>query len=841
MRHIIWMSCVFLLVACSGSISSNSQALTDNVKDNVIPTPAPKPVPSTATYDSTVTRTAMGIPHVQASDWGSLGYGLGYSFAEDNLCILLEDLLTIRGERAKYFGRNGPKYTLEANGVTVANVDGDFFWKSVATNDVVARIKAKTISDAKLATTGYKDGVNRYIRELKAGQHVGRHLSCASQPWLAEISEDDMYRRYFRLVVLASSSVFAQGISTAQPPATGVARNSAPKALSAQQIAKIDRSRFPFSRELGIGSNMYALGKDATDDGSSIQFVNPHFPWRGTERLYMSHLTFPGKMDIMGASLYGVPAILIGFNDKLAWSHTVSSAYRFTFYELTLVPGDPTSYIYNGTTMKMTATPVSVAVKEDNGSLTTESRTLYRSKFGPMLTYSVSGINILPWTGLKAYSLRDANAENDRLINQFFLWDQATSLTQFKALHKSVLGVPWVNTVATGPGEKAYYGDVSVVPNVSDAKVQTCSTSAQAQLLSQLAPGLPLLDGSRTDCEWDTDADAAAPGVFGPSHLPTLERDDWVANNNDSYWLTNPAQPIEGYAKIIGPERTARSLRTRNAIIKMQKRLAGTDGKPGNKWNTTLLKDAVLDSNIYSAELEMSNVQSSLCALGTVLTTSGPVDVKSACAALAAWDKTNNRDSKGGHVWREFWRGASRNPAITVNGTTVASPAGIPVLGNWTTPFSASDPVNTPRGLDVALPTVQAALGDAVSKFNALNIPVDARLGNIQHSGVNGDDIELFGGEGNMEGAFTIANPRGALDNKGYHVTFGNSHVSVITWDKSGKAIADAFITYSQSTDPANPHYNDFTKVYSNKQWLRLPFHTDEVNAAALSVLHLTQ
>jgi acyl-homoserine-lactone acylase len=835
MRHVIWAVCVVLLVACSGRSETVGGVLAAG--GSAAATPA---------YDSTVTRTAMGIPHVKANDWGSLGYGLGYAFAEDNLCVLMEDLVTIRGERAKYFGGSG-SYAIYANSSSANNVDSDFFWKLIATPEAVNKIKAKTVNDAKLATSGYKDGLNRYIRELKAGQHPGRHASCASQPWLAEISDDDMYRRYYRLVLLASSSVFAQGIGTAQPPATPVAMRSTPKPLSAKQLAKIDRSQFPFSRELPIGSNMYAIGPAGTENGSSIQFVNPHFPWQGTERLYMSHLTLPGKMDIMGSSLYGVPAILIGFNDKLAWSHTVSSAYRFTFYELTLVPGDPTSYVYNGATMKMTAVPLSVEVKQDDGKITKVSRTLYKSKFGPMLTYTVSGVNILPWTGAKAYTLRDANAENDRLINQFFAWDQAKSLEEFKALHGSILGVPWVNTIATGPGGKAYYGDVTVVPNVPDAKVQACSTSAQAQALSQLAPGLPLLDGSRTDCEWATDADAPAPGIFGPANLPKQERNDWVANNNDSYWLTNPAQPIEGYAKIIGPEKTARSLRTRHAIIKMLKRFDGTDGlgNVGNnsgvdskKWTTERLKQSVLDSRIYSADLTMDDVQSSICAAGTVMTGSGPVDVKAACTVLKNWDRSNNLDSKGAHLWREFWRNASANPGLFINGTRTALPAGIPVLGNWTTPFSASDPVNTPRGLDVLLPTVQSALGDAVNKFAALKIPLDKPLGEIQHSGVNGDDISIFGGEGNMEGAFTIA--RGSLTDKGYGITYGNSHVSVITWDANG-AVADAFITYSQSTDPANPHFNDFTKAYSAKQWQRLPFHDADVSAAAQSVTRLTQ
>ena len=41
-----------------------------------------------------------------------------------------------------------------------------------------------------------------------------------------------------------------------------------------------------------------------------------------------------------------MPGVLIGFNEHVAWTHTVSAGYRMTLYELTLVPGDPTSYQY---------------------------------------------------------------------------------------------------------------------------------------------------------------------------------------------------------------------------------------------------------------------------------------------------------------------------------------------------------------------------------------------------------------------------------------------------------------------------------------------------------------
>ena len=113
----------------------------------------------------------------------------------------------------------------------------------------------------------------------------------------------------------------------------------------------------------GIGSNAYGLGRDATDNGRGMVLGNPHFPWDGSERFFESQLTIPGKVNVSGASLFGVPIVLIGHTDHLAWSHTVSTAYRFTPFELKLVPGSPTTYLYDGQPRQMRADPVTVTVK----------------------------------------------------------------------------------------------------------------------------------------------------------------------------------------------------------------------------------------------------------------------------------------------------------------------------------------------------------------------------------------------------------------------------------------------------------------------------------------------
>jgi acyl-homoserine-lactone acylase len=112
-----------------------------------------------------------------------------------------------------------------------------------------------------------------------------------------------------------------------------------------------------------------------------------------------------------------------------------------------------------------------------------------------------------------------------------------------------------------------------------------------------------VLDGSRSACDLGTDPDAAVPGILGPKNLPVLFRTDHVSNMNDSHWLANPAAPLSGFARIVGDENAQRSLRTRLGILKIDQRLAGTDGLAGNRFTTETLWQSMFDNRVHGGEL----------------------------------------------------------------------------------------------------------------------------------------------------------------------------------------------------------------------------------------------
>src|SRR3954452_15949282 len=508
-------------------------------------------------YDATIKYTQYGVPHITGQNFGDLGFGYGYVFAKDNICTMADQYGTVRAQRSKFFGSDGT-YQQRGNGTTVNNLDSDFFWQRIIDDRVVEQLMARKPplgprDDIRAGVKGYVAGWNKYLDDIGGPDGI-TDPSCRGKPWVTKITEVDAYRRFYQLILLASQAVAIDGIANAAP-VTGTFQ---PPAADALTVATQLKEVFPKG---GIGSNAVAIGSDGMKGRKGgLVLGNPHFPWLGTERFYQFQMTIPKKdVNVSGMGLFGVPLALIGYTDGLAWSHTVSTAYRFTPIQLTIDPTDQTHYLVDGQSEAMTPKKVTV----DLGDGKTSTRTLWWTRYGPVFT-SLLGIP-LPWTNVTAFAMKDANEDNFRAFNHFIATDMAKSAQDVLGILKRYEGIPWVNTIVADRNGTALYADIGSIPNVPDDHVRVCNTALGQALTADI--GLPVLDGSRSSCDWQNDPDAVRPGIFGPRHAAPLFRNDYVTNSNDSYGLSTPHQPLEGFARIIGDQRTARSLRTRMGLV----------------------------------------------------------------------------------------------------------------------------------------------------------------------------------------------------------------------------------------------------------------------------------
>lgn len=751
-------------------------------------------------YQATIRRTTHGIPHITADNFASLGFGSGYAAAQGSICTLADTLMTARAQRSRWLGPRG-RYNDQVT-LNATNLQVDAFVTDLHNRHVVEKLLADKVRgpgrQARAMVRGYTAGVNRYL--AKVGPAGVTDPACHGKPWLRQKARPiDLWYGVYLANMLASSGVFVPQIVDAKPPAPGAPGASVPSpdAVDRDKLMKA-LGRDPSSP---FGSNATAIGGAATTTGKGMLLGNPHFPWRGRYRFTQQHLTIPGRYNVAGASLIGSPVVNIGWNNNVAWSHTVSTAYRFTPYEYRSTGG--TSYLTDSGTKQLAHRHVKVTVRRKDGSLHTVKEDLYRTPQG----YVLDDADVLmPWTPTSFWALRDANAEQLRTIDTFLDMGKARNVRDLLRRQDAAGGMPWVNTTAADRNGDALYADHSVVPNVPNDLATACMTPT-GQVLNQLA-GLPGLDGTRagSSCRWRTDADAERPGIFGPKNLPDEVRRDWVMNANDSYWLPNPKQPLEGYARIIGCEQCERTMRTRMVSHYVIDRLAS-----GKKESPISLRGHEHENRVMTGEVMRANGD-----LDTLCSETGETR---ACKALHDWDGHSNTGSRGYAIFEAFI-------------------ARLPAAGVWLTPFDPNDPLNTPKDLNVANPQLVQAMSDAIDSLRKRHVAFDATWGSLQVAGDRGAPaIPLGGGTGDAAGNANALASRWAARNRDHYrpITYGSSHIQAISFLSGGRVDARTILTYGQSENPRSPWSSDQTRLFSRQRWVHFAWTRAEIRKHLVS------
>jgi acyl-homoserine-lactone acylase len=633
-------------------------------------------------------------------------------------------------------------------------------------------------------------------------------------------------------------------IAGAQPPASAPAGPDAVVAAAAASRPLAEQA----------ASNGWAIGADRSADGGGLLVANPHFPWEGERRFWEVHLTVPGEVDIYGAQLSGLPGVGIGFTDEFAWTHTVSAGNRFTAYRLQLVPGAPTTYRYGDEQREMTSTDITVEVLRPDGTLEPATRTMWSSHYGPML--DLPGVG---WTAEAALSFRDANLDNEEFVDQYLGMLAADDFDEFVAVHERVQGVPLFNTIAVSKDGRAWYADTSATPNLSDEAIAAYEESLETDGLVAIAAelGAVLLDGSDPRFEWVEANGARDPGLVPYDDMPRVERDDYVFNANDSFWLPHADKVLDGdYSPLHGRQRTARTPRTRENAVVLGDRSG--DGPAGDDGVFTLreLADAALQNRGYTSRALLDDVVARCDPAASVDVPELPaegdrsglpaatVDVTAACDVLANWDGVYDLDRRGPLIWREML-GQLEAAELREDGRL------------WAEPFDPKRPVETPGGLaappaDASDPVLEL-LGRAVQVLGAAGVPVDATLGKVQFALRNGTRVPIHGGN-NFDGTtnivgytspsildpaleetereFVAANSQLArvAGHTGYLVNNGTSFLLAVGFTDDGPR-ARVFLDYSNTEDRTNPNYLEATQRFSAKDWRTAAWTDAQIDA----------
>jgi penicillin amidase len=96
-----------------------------------------------------------------------------------------------------------------------------------------------------------------------------------------------------------------------------------------------------------IGSNNWAVSGSKTKSGKPILCNDPHLKLSHPSIWYEMHLHAPG-MNVYGATLPGAPAVIIGFNDSIAWGVTNGGRDVRDWYRVEYKDASRTAYKLDG-------------------------------------------------------------------------------------------------------------------------------------------------------------------------------------------------------------------------------------------------------------------------------------------------------------------------------------------------------------------------------------------------------------------------------------------------------------------------------------------------------------
>ncbi|NGP53952.1 penicillin acylase family protein [Thioalkalivibrio sp. XN8] len=827
---------------------------------------------------ATIRRTTNGVAHIRAENLESAAFGSGYAQAQDLVCYLADAFVKARSERAKYFGP-GPGNL---------HIINDFSYLAQRIRSGAAEEFAAMSDEARAMVLGFTAGYNKYVRETDPADLPPE---CRNGPWVQEIEPEDLVAHYRIVAQFASGDLFATGaVFIAVPPGEDptpvpVAAVQDPAVMDIFEQTPLLARRHAGAREdyvdTGLASNAWGVGAELSENGRGALLGNPHFPYTGVRRFWESQITVPDYLNYRGAGLHATPIPLIGFNENLGWSHTVSTSRRFTLYELTLKDGDPLTYIKGGEEKPITAETFEIEVNVGAPDPIRVARTMYFSEYGPMLAAdAVTQGGLAPWGGPgslgqpAAYTYRDANADTNGLLDTWLRMGQARDLAEFEQVFRECRGTLWVNTTYADDQGNAYYTDSSSVPNLSPIAlgVIEAKRAASPAFNALFEAGLTLLDGNSVRDDW-IPGPGRCKGLVPYDDRPKLVRSDFTQNSNDSFWSTNVNAPLEGFSPLFGPERTALNPRTRIGTYMLLNPTdpgfadsppAGQDGLFGAED----LISVIHNNRSWYAEEFLDELRARCAAVGADpvnLSAGGSRSVAPACTVLANWDGVYEQDSVGAHVFRVF---------IVDYRSKFGS--------HLTAPFDPADPVATPGvpapadPVDLANDPMLVSLADGLERLDQGGIAYDAPLGTVQYyqpSGgvppggtpVNlGPSFPWHGGDGSLDGAFnaigvvtspvaedtllpripsvTIPQTAGlsATPGGGWNMARGTSwHFGLEFTDTGPRGFG--LVSYSQSVDPDSPYFNDQNLRYSNKDFRQLWFTEADIAANLVEEITITE
>ena len=336
-----------------------------------------------------IIRDREGVPHVFAQTAEDAYFGLGYAHAQDRLWQMEMSRRIGAGRLSELVG--------------AATLGVDKFMRVLGVYRFAERSYANLDPQSQRILDAYAAGVNAFL-ETRSGplppefavfgllRLVRGEGSVRPEPWRPA---DSLV--WIKMMAWTLGGNWFAEIQRARMasrlPASRLAEffpaypDDAPSGLVAMVASYRD---VPLERiaalapELwteGNGSNNWVVAGERTATGKPLLANDPHLGLTAPAIWYYAHLNAPG-LNVIGATLPGVPAVVLGRNDSIAWGFTNTGTDVQDLFVERISEGDPGSY---DTLTGPRAFDVRTEVIEVSGEEPTEIE-VRASRHGPIIS-----------------------------------------------------------------------------------------------------------------------------------------------------------------------------------------------------------------------------------------------------------------------------------------------------------------------------------------------------------------------------------------------------------------------------------------------------------------------
>ena len=292
-----------------------------------------------------IERDADGIPTIRAASLNDLMFGLGVAHVQDRLWQMETHRRIGAGRLSEAFGE--------------AALDTDRFLRALGVRRAAAAQWARTPPEQRALIEAYTRGVNAMLHRLKARPPEYLILGLQPEDWdpvdslawgimMAWDLGGNWSSELLRMRLALTLPV--ERIDQLMPPYPG------DKPLPTADYAALFRSlqlgadpgekamaAAPPSGVEGVGSNNWVIAGSRTASGHPLLANDPHLKLSAPALWYFARLEAPG-VHVAGASLPGLPMIVLGQNDRIAWGFTNTGPDVQDLYLERVRPNDAGQY-----------------------------------------------------------------------------------------------------------------------------------------------------------------------------------------------------------------------------------------------------------------------------------------------------------------------------------------------------------------------------------------------------------------------------------------------------------------------------------------------------------------